>query len=261
MLTSTAIALTLCFLAVAILYSSVGHGGASGYLAAMTLLAIDTPLMRPVALSLNVLVASIATAQFLRAGHFRWALFWPFALASVPAAALGGAITLPAHIYRPIIGAVLLFSAWRLAATSWKPRQAPDPSDCNVAAAMDAAPPHRAVALGVGAALGLLSGLTGTGGGIFLSPLLLLTGWADAKKTAAVSGAFILFNSVAGLIGYFTKHTPPDGLFPWIGPWTAVAIVGGSIGSYFGAQRLPSPTLKRLLAAVLLVAGVKLIAL
>lgn len=256
MLTSTAIALTLCFLAVAVLYSSVGHGGASGYLAAMTLLSIDTPLMRPVALTLNVLVASIGAYQFYRAGHFRLALFWPFALASIPAAAIGGAVTLPAHVYRPILGAVLLFSAWRLAVTA-SPRQ----SDADKPLPRDPAPPAPALALAVGGALGLLSGLTGTGGGIFLSPLLLLARWADAKQTAAVSAAFILVNSIAGLFGYFSRHAPPEGLFPWIGPWALVAVAGGTLGSYLGARRLPSPTLKRLLAAVLLVAGVKLIAL
>lgn len=258
MLTSTAIALALCFLTVAILYSSVGHGGASGYLAVMTLLAIDTPLMRPVALCLNVLVASIATVQFYRAGHFKLALCCPFALASIPAAALGGAVTLPAHIYRPIIGVVLLFSAWRLAATSFKPRPKPD---APAAPMHQPTPPPRPVALGVGAALGLLSGLTGTGGGIFLSPLLLLAGWADAKRTAAVSAAFILVNSISGLAGYFSKHEPPEGLYPWIVPWGLVAIVGGAVGSSLGARRLPSPILKRLLAVVLLVAGLKLVAL
>ncbi len=256
MLTSTAIALALCFLAVAVLYSSVGHGGASGYLAAMTLLAIDTPLMRPVALILNVLVASIGAYQFYRAGHFRLALFWPFALASVPAAAIGGAVTLPAHIYRPIIGAVLLFSAYRLAVTA-----APRRNNAESPPPREPSPPSRSIALVVGGSLGMLSGLTGTGGGIFLSPLLLLARWADAKKTAAVSAAFILVNSAAGLVGYFSEHAPPEGLFPWIGPWAFVVIAGGTLGSYLGARRLPSPALKRILAAVLLVAGVKLLAL
>ncbi len=252
MLTSTAVILVLLLIIIALLYSSVGHGGASGYLAAMALLGLAPEVMRPTALALNVLVASIGTVQFARAGHFHWPLFWPFAVMSIPAAAIGGKIQLPPSLYEPLLGAVLLFSAWRLAKIR-KP-----PTGCDE---KELHPPKIPLALLVGAALGMLSGLTGTGGGIFLSPLILLCGWATPKQTSAVSAAFILFNSIAGLFGFFTSGATIPDIWPaWIGPFGAAVMVGGFAGSYFGARRLPSLTIRRLLAFVLLIAGTKLIA-
>jgi uncharacterized membrane protein YfcA len=241
------------FFGVALLYSTVGHAGASGYLAAMALAGVSASLMKPTSLTLNVVVATIATIQFARAGHFSWRLFWPFAAASVPAAFLGGRAALPAEVYGPLVGAVLLFSAWRLAATARSER----------AQRVDAAetrPPKVGVALGVGAALGLLSGLTGTGGGIFLSPLVLLMGWATARRTAAVSAAFILMNSVSGLAGLVSAgRYPGREALGAMAVWAACVVAGGLIGSRLGARKLETATLRRLLAAVLVVAGAKLV--
>jgi hypothetical protein len=227
---------------VAFLYSSVGHAGASGYIATMTLFGIAATTIRPTALVLNILVATIGSFQFWRAGYFSWKLFWPFALLSVPAAYLGGYLQPSAGILRTLIGAVLLFSAARL----FFRKQ--DPEQTN--------PPSKSVAVGVGTGLGFLSGLTGTGGGIFLTPLLLFCQWAKIRQAAAVSALFILVNSIGGLVGYFTaKHS-----IPTLGIYLAIpAIIGGTIGSYLGSRRLPARGIAIFLAVVLTIAGVKLI--
>jgi uncharacterized membrane protein YfcA len=228
----------------ALLYSSVGHGGASGYLAAMALVGVAPATMKPTALVLNVLVATIASVQFLRAGCFSGAVFWPFAVTSIPLAFVGGAAVLPAPIYKQLVGIVLLYAAWRLATevhgVIGTPRH-----------------PPRALALVLGGAIGLLSGLVGVGGGIFLSPLLLFTGWAEMRVTAGVSAVFILVNSVAGIAGHLTGLA----LLPPAIPVLAVAaFAGGIVGSTYGARSLATPTLRRLLAVVLIVAGVKMLA-
>jgi len=247
-----AVALLMLFVVVAALYSSVGHAGGSGYLAAMALMGVAPEVMKPTSLSLNVLVATIATVQFARAGHYSWRLFWPFALTAAPMAFVGGAITLPGAYYRPLIGAILLYSAWRLVIAGGGAR-AED-------AERGAREPRVGVALAVGAGLGLLSGLSGTGGGIFLSPILLLCGWAKAKRTAAVSAAFILLNSISGLAGVMlSTRAIPEELVRWGWLWAIGAVTGGLVGSYFGAWRLAPLVLKRLLAVVLVVAGLKLI--
>jgi uncharacterized protein len=227
---------------VAFLYSSVGHAGASGYIAVMALWGLAPTVIRPTALLLNILVASIGAFQFWRARHFNWRLFWPFALLSIPAAYLGGYLQLPASILKILIGVVLLFSALRLIF-----RRGDPPS---------VAPPNPAIAIGTGAAIGFLSGLTGTGGGIFLTPLLLFFKWAHIRQAAAVSALFILVNSIAGLIGYFTANRSIPSLGAIL---AAAAIIGGTIGSYLGSRRLPVRTISLLLAAVLIIAGLKLI--
>lgn len=228
-------------LLVAFLYSTVGHAGASGYIAAMTLFGLAPAAIKPAALVLNILAASVVTFQFRRAGHFRWSLFWPFALASVPCAYLGGRLDVPARPFKILVGLVLLASAARfLVDLSERPARAPS----------------KTVSLGAGAGLGLLSGLTGTGGGIFLTPLLLLAGWAPTKEAAAVSAAFILANSIAGLAGLLSAgKAVPD--FAW--PLCAAALLGSAAGSYLGSNRFSVPLLRRLLAAVLVVAGLKLV--
>ncbi len=261
------------FLLTAFLYSAVGHGGASGYLAAMALMGVEPALMKPVSLSLNVLVSLIATVQFGRAGHFRWRLFWPFAVMSVPAAMVGGAIDLPGWAYRPLIGAVLLFSAWRLLVTASGPtiREPklgdadqgvdPTPSPTGLTGTdLLPTPPPLPIALAVGLGLGFLAGLSGTGGGIFLSPILLLLGWATPRQTAAVSALFILMNSLAGLGGLLLSGRPiPEEFALWIAPWAGAAVIGGFLGSWLGARRLSVSVLRRVLAAVLIIAGAKLI--
>jgi uncharacterized protein len=237
--------LVLLFLAIgviAFLYSSVGHAGASGYIAVMTLWGIAPTVIRPTALVLNILVASIGTFQFWRAGYFSWKLFWPFALLSIPAAYVGGYLQPSASILRILIGLVLLFSAARLIF-----RRA-DPAETLT--------PTQPTAISIGAGLGFLSGLTGTGGGIFLTPLLLFCRWAHIRQAAAVSALFILVNSIAGLVGYFTAvHSIPS-----LGVVLAIpAIIAGTIGSYLGSRRLPVRGIAMFLAVVLTVAGAKLI--
>jgi len=233
--------LTVAFFVAAILYSSVGHAGASGYLAAMAFVGMATPTMRPTALVLNLLVASIATIRFGRAGFFSWRLFWPFALGSIPFAFIGGGITLPGHWYRTLLGLVLWASAVRLF--------------LDLKLRTPQAPPLLAQVL-CGGAIGMLAGLTGTGGGIFLSPLLLFMGWSGARETGGVSAAFILVNSLAGLAG---NPASLDHLPPQIPIWSIAAVAGGLIGSELGSRRIGTPTFKRLLGLVLIVAGVKLI--
>ena len=237
--------LTFLFLAVgviAFLYSSVGHAGASGYIAIMTLWGLAPGIIRPTALVLNILVAFIGAFQFWRAGHFDWKLFWPFALLSVPAAYFGGYLQPSASILKILIGLVLLFSAVRLIFRRFDPPAVISPSPLT--------------AIGVGAGIGFLSGLTGTGGGIFLTPLLLFCQWAHIRQAAAVSALFILVNSLGGLAGYFTaKHSIPSlGIF-----LAAAVIIGGLIGSNLGSRHFPARIISLLLATVLIIAGMKLI--
>lgn len=236
--------LAVLILAAALFYSAVGHAGASGYLAAMALFGLAPSQMRPAALLLNILVATIGTVRYYRAGCFTWRLFLPFTIGSIPFAFLGGYLTLPTAVYRPVVGVILLFSAARFLAA--KPT-----ADAEVTR-----PVPLLLALVCGAGIGLLSGLTGTGGGIFLSPLLLFTGWAKTKEASGVAVVFILANSVAGLAGLLWKMPElPAG----IGLWAVAAALGGLIGSEFGSKRLGNPTLRRLLGVVLVIAGLKMI--
>lgn len=225
------------------LYSSVGHAGASGYLAAMALLGVTPQVMRPTALTLNILVALVATIKFYRAGYFSWSIFWPFALTSIPFAFIGGALTLPTSVYKVIVGLVLVYVAYRLfraASATTKLVQ----------------PPPRWAALVLGAGIGLLSGLTGVGGGIFLSPLLLMMGWAETRQTSGIAAVFILVNSIAGLLGQLSSLAAVPSAIPI---WAAAVLAGGWVGAEYGSRRLSTVTLRRLLAVVLVIAGVKLI--
>ena len=227
---------------VAFLYSSVGHAGASGYIAVLTLCGFAAALIKPTALVLNILVAAIGTVQFWRAGHFSWSLFWPFALLSVPAAFAGGYLHLPLSIFKPLVGVVLLFSAVRLFLRRGDPPEV--------------RPPPIPAALALGSGIGLLSGLTGTGGGIFLTPLLLFCRWARTRQAAAVSALFILVNSIAGLAGHFSGGQPVPS-FVWA--LAVAAVAGGTVGSHLGSRILHPRTVSVLLGAVLVIAGLKLI--
>ena len=244
-----AVLLLLLFLA-AMLYTSVGHAGASGYLAAMALVGLAPETMRPAALVLNVFVATLASVRYVRAGRFSWRLFWPLALAAAPMAFVGGAVQLPSQWFRALVGVALLLAAWRLMLTP-KPQL-----DGDVAAVEDVHPPPLPLALLCGAAIGLVAGLTGTGGGIYLSPIIVLSGWASVRTTAGVSVLFILVTSLAGLAGLATKAIEWPPLLPL---WIGVVLVGGWIGSELGARRLATPKLWWLLAVVLVVAGLKLL--
>ncbi len=235
---------TLCaaVLIVAFLYSSVGHAGASGYIAVMALAGIASPTIRPTALVLNIVVATIGSIQFWRAGHFRWSLFWPFAVTSIPAAYFGGKLTLPTQVLNILIGSVLVLSAVRLV--------------IQLRPAEETQPPQKPVAMLTGGLLGFLAGLTGTGGGIFLTPLMILLRWSSTKQAAAVSVVYILVNSASGLLGAMQKGiTLPPFLWPLIG----AVIVGGTLGSYLGSRRFSVPVIHVLLAAMLILAGGKLI--
>ncbi len=233
----------LVFLA-ATLYASVGHAGASAYLAAMALMGLTPETMRPTALVLNIMVATLGTVRFHRAGLCSWKLLWPFALGAVPLAFVGGSLTLPGSWYKALVGAVLLVAAVRLA------RSAPVPVEAVTR------PAPRGLAVACGAVIGLLSGLTGTGGGIMLTPLLLFCRWAGARQAAGVSVAFILLNSIAGLAGRWRSL---EALPPYLPELAVAALTGGLLGSELGTRRLPVPALRRLLALVLAIAGLKLV--
>jgi len=235
--------LALCLMGGATLYSSVGHGGASSYIAIMALFGVPATVMRPTALALNIIVSSFAALRFVRAGQFRWRVLWPFLIGALPMAYVGGAIHLPSEIYRPIVGVVLWLAAARLL---WpKPLQA-------MAETRD---PPIVAAIAAGAGIGLLSGLTGTGGGIFLSPLLLFFAWTTPKQASGVAAVFILVNSIAGLAGNAAslQHLPPA-----LPLYAGAVLVGAVIGTTLGI-RLPAVLVVRSLAVVLVVAGAKLI--
>lgn len=243
---------TLAIGLVAVLYAAVGHAGATGYTAVMALAGLPSAVIKPTALALNVVVAAIGSVQFARAGHFRRGLFLPLAAASVPCAALGGATTLPTTAFEALLGAVLLVSAARIVVEARAGAAGRRPED--VAAPARSLPPPLLAALGGGT--GLLSGLTGVGGGVFLTPVLLALRVAPVKQVAGVTAPFILVNSLAGLAGGIAAGgtLPPVSL-----PVVAVATLGGLVGSQLGAFQLPVPALRLLMAAVLAVASVKLL--
>ncbi len=233
----------LILFVIAFLYASVGHGGASGYLALMALFSISPAVMKPTALLLNLFVAGVSFIQFFRGGHFRWKTFWPFALASIPMAYLGGTLIIDQFIYKKILGVLLLLPVIRLLFF-----RNTDPKDLKT--------PNLYLSLLIGAAIGFLSGLIGIGGGIILSPVLLLLKWTDQKQTAAISALFILVNSVAGLAGLMSKgiSVSPDMI-----TFVTVAFCGGLAGAYFGALKFPQVALKNILACVLALAAYKLL--
>ncbi len=241
---SETVAIAFLFFVGAALYASVGHGGASSYLAVMGLFSFAPEVMKPTALALNIMVSAVATVKFYRAGLFKWQLFWPFAVASVPAAFVGGATMLPARWYKVLVGIVLLYAAVWMFRSSLK----------QVTGETRFPPLWAAIISGV--AIGFLSGLTGVGGGIFLSPLLLYMCWAETRGTSAIAAPFILVNSIAGLLGHLSSVSQ---LPPSIPLWAGAAVAGGWIGASYGSKRAPAPVLRQLLSLVLIVAGAKLI--
>lgn len=242
----TVVLLAAGMLVAAFAYASVGHGGASAYIAALALAGVAPAEMRPIALLLNVLVSAIGTYKFQRAGYFRWRLFWPFAVVSIPLAFVGGAVALPGHAYRILVGGVLVYAAWQL----WRSARAGDEMR-----EVRELPIGRAMA--IGASLGFLSGLTGVGGGIFLSPVLLMLGWAGTKQTSAVAAPFILVNSIAGLAGGFTMNAASLPAYIWL--LALAVLVGGWFGAEYGSRRFANPLVRQILAVVLAAAGAKMI--
>ena len=234
--------LLLVFL-MAMLYSSVGHGGASGYLALMALFSFPPEFMRPSALLLNIFVSSIALFSYARNGHFRLKLLLPFIITSVPLAFVGGLITVNPHIFKIILGIFLLIAIARMI---YNPRN----NDAEIREI------NKPLAFAIGIFLGFLSGLIGIGGGIILSPVIILLKWANMKETAAVSAAFILVNSVAGLSGQVSQGFE---LAPEIGYMLGAAILGGLLGSYMGSVKITDKALKYALSVVLTFASYKLL--
>lgn len=237
-----ALFLGLVFL-MAVLYSSVGHGGASGYLALMALFSFSPDFMRPSALVLNIFVSSIAFFSYYRNNHFRLKLLLPFIITSVPFAFLGGALTVNPKAYKIILGIFLIFAIGRM---MYRPKNKEN----------ELKTVNKPLAYGIGTVLGFLSGLIGIGGGIILSPIIILLRWGNMKQTAAASAAFILVNSVSGLIGQFSQGIQ---LAPELGYMLAAAIGGGVVGSYYGSFKITENVLKYALSAVLLFASVKLL--
>lgn len=237
------IVLYLLLFAVAFLYSSVGHGGASGYLALMALYGVSPAVMKPTALLLNLFVSLTSFIFYYRGHYFNKKLFIPLALASVPMAFLGGTMAIESDVYRKMLGIFLLIPVIRFLFFS----------DIKVD---ETAKPKTALLLLIGAVIGLLSGMLGIGGGVILSPVLLLLRWTDQKQAAAISALFIFVNSVAGLIGQFTKGISFTGDMTIL---VVIAFFGGLLGSYFGAMRFPQRTIRFLLAIVLAIAAFKLL--
>jgi len=228
---------------VAFLYASVGHGGASGYLALMAIFSIAPDVMKPTALLLNLFVSLTSFIQFYRGGYFRMKLFLPFALASVPFAFIGGLITIDASIYKQILGWLLLLPVIRF--LFFNKIEVEEQKQYSLL-----------LAILIGAVIGFLSGLIGIGGGIILSPVLLLLRWANMKQTAAISALFIFVNSLSGLAGQLTKgiHFTTDMYL-----YVVIAFIGGLAGAYYGSMKVKQSALKYLLATVLLIAAVKLL--
>lgn len=232
-----------CIMIVSFFYSSVGHGGASGYLAIMTLFGLEPQLLRTSALLLNIFVSGIAFYQYYRKGYFRWKPFAAFAMSSIPAAFLGGLIIINPDVYKKILGVCLLFAVFRMLFFLKE---------------KDFVKKRVSIFAGVliGAVLGFVSGIIGVGGGIFLSPVLLLFHWADMKETAAVSALFIFVNSIAGMLGILSTGLS---FYPQIMIWIFAALAGGIIGSYYGSSKITGKVLKYILSLVLTFASIKLV--
>jgi len=230
-------------LLVAFLYSSVGHGGASGYLALMALYEFTPEVMRPTALLLNIFVSGIAFLAYFKSGNFLWKLFLSLAITAIPAAFIGGLITPPTVLYKQLLGVFLIIPAVRFIFPS-EPKEV-QRNELNLY-----------LALLMGAGIGLISGVLGIGGGIILSPILILLGWSNVKQAAAVSALFILVNSISGLAGQMQKGISfSTDMVVMVG----IALIGGLCGSYFGAFRFNQKTLKISLALVLFIASLKLL--
>lgn len=240
----TILLLTLALGAAAALYSAVGHGGASAYIALMTLVGLGPAEVRPAALVLNIIVAGLGAVRYLRAGRFEWRVFWPFAVTAIPAAFLTGRIELAATLYRPLLAFALALAALRYLV--WPQTDA----------AKETRPPHLWIALAAGAALGALAGLTGIGGGVYLSPLLVYAGWSDAKRATGIAALFIVVNSLAGLAGRFSSLASLPPYLPWL---VAAVVIGAFAGTSFSLAKLDKRGVLRALGVVLGIAAIALV--
>lgn len=243
-MSETLFLLALAIAAAAALYSSVGHGGASAYIALMALAGLAPEEVRPAALVLNIAVAGLAAFRYLRAGRFDWAVFWPVAIAAIPAAFLAGRIDVPESVYRPLLAFALAAAALRYLV--WP----------QIDAVRALTPPSKVVALAVGAALGALAGLTGIGGGVYLSPLLVFAGWSDPQRATGIAACFIVVNSLAGLAGRWTSLAELPSFLPW---FLAAAAIGAVVGTSLSLTRLDKTGVLRVLGVVLGVAAIALV--
>jgi uncharacterized protein len=242
---TTLLLIALAIAAAAALYSSVGHGGASAYIALMALAGLAPEEVRPAALVLNIVVAGLGAFRYLRAGRFDWQVFWPFAVTAIPAAYIAGSVDIPEHIYRPLLATALAAAALRY--LLWPQIDVIKP----------AKPPPKTLALPAGAGLGALAGLTGIGGGVYLSPLLVFAGWADAHRATGIAALFIVVNSAAGLAGRASSLVTLPSYLPWL---ALAAIAGGTIGTTVSLKGMSKRTVLRALGAVLGVAAAALVA-
>lgn len=234
--------LAVCIFVVAILYASVGHGGASGYLAVMALFSLHPEALKPTALMLNIVVAGVGTYLYCSAGQFSWRVFWPFVITSIPMSFLGGTISLPPEYYRPLLGLVLFYAAWRL----FVRRKQDD---------YDATTPSLPLAMFIGGVLGFASGIIGVGGGIFLSPLMILLRWAKVREVSGIAALFILVNSISGLFGHMSSLQ----FIPSFAPLLVVmALAGGTIGALCGSRHLPVATILKAMSFMMILAGGKM---
>ena len=234
--------LAACIFVVAVMYASVGHGGASGYLAVMALFSLHPEALKPTALMLNIVVAGVGTYLYCTAGQFSWRVFWPFMITSIPASFLGGAISLPPELYRPVLGMMLFYAAWRLFV-----RRKHDE--------YEAKPPTFLLAMVVGGVLGFASGIIGVGGGIFLSPLIILFRWARVREVSGIAALFILVNSISGLFGHLSSLQHVPDYAPML---AGVALVGGTIGALCGSRHLPVATILKAMSFMMVLAGGKM---
>jgi uncharacterized membrane protein YfcA len=235
------------FLVIALIYAAVGQAGASGYIAVMGLAGFAPLAMKTTALSLNLMVAAIGTVLFLKAGRLSWRNVWPFAILGFPFSMLGGAVQLPESVYFPVVGIVLILSALQMMRTAFHGR--PSASGTVVT------PPFGA-ALATGAVIGFVSGTTGTGGGVFLAPIILSMNWGTARQTAATTAVYNLMNSAAALVGAYAAWDHIPAALPI---WLAAVAIGGSVGAWIGSRYLSDRWLRGILAFLLLVSGIKLI--
>ncbi len=233
------------FFVISGLYSSVGHAGASGYLAVMALLSFAPDTIKPTSLVLNVAVASIASWRYLRAGCFSWKVFWPVALVALPMAFLGGRLQLPPRAFAMVAGVFLIASALLMA---WRAVKRPEDHVPR--------PMPLGAAVGVGLPIGFLSGIIGVGGGIFLSPILVAGRWAALRHVSGIAALFIFINSLSGLAGRMSKGLELHPFIPW---WIAAVVVGGLLGSWLGVSRFGARAILVALFLVLMTAGMKLL--
>lgn len=238
--------LGIIFVAIAIVYASVGQAGATGYIAAMAIAGLSADVIKPTALALNIVVAAIGTIRFVAAGLLTWRTCYPFAILGVPFSFLGGALNLPGILYMPVVGLLLLLAAWQMIRPM---RAASSPKT-----ALD--DPPFIPALAAGGIIGFISGVTGIGGGIFIAPLIIALAWATTRQAAAISANFNLLNSAAALTGAWA--TLP-GLPPQVPLWMLAAAIGGLIGSWLALKRLPPAMLRMILFALLTVAGLRML--